>query len=168
MSLSDLSLLQMEVFQEINKVDDWLGKNRLSLNYNKSSYMIIGNRLGARNSFNLLINSNIIPRSNTVKYLGVILDNKLTWQPHIDNISKKLSKCCGMVFKLRHYVPLSTLKVLYYGMFNSVLQYSLINWGKASLCHVQKIKILQNCFLRASLFQKRRFLLMLCIQNLEC
>ena len=51
--------------------------------------MIIGNRLGARNSFNLLINSNIIHRSNTVKYLGVILDNKLTWQPHIDNISKK-------------------------------------------------------------------------------
>ena len=41
-------------------------------------------------------------------------------------------------------------------MLNSVLQYSLINWGRASLCHVQKIKILQNRFLRASLFQKRR------------
>ena len=156
MNHSDLSLLQMEVSQEINKVDDWFGKNKLSLNYNKSSYMIMGNRLSARNSFNLLINSNIIPRSNTVKYLGVILDNKLTWQPHIDNISKKLSKCCSMFFKLRYYVPLSTLKVLYYGMFNSVLQYSLINWGRASLCHVQKIKILQNRFLRASLFQKRR------------
>ena len=49
MSHSDLSLLQMEVSQEINKVDDWLGKNKLSLNYNKSSYMIIGNHLGARN-----------------------------------------------------------------------------------------------------------------------
>ena len=84
-----LSLLQMEVFQEINKVDDWLRKNKLSLIYNKSSNMIIGNRLGVRNSFNLLINSNIIPLSNTVKYLGVILDNKLKWQPHIDNISKK-------------------------------------------------------------------------------
>ena len=156
-SHSDISLLQMEVSQEINKVDKWLRKNKLNLNYNKSSYMIIGNHLGARNSFNLLIiNSNIIPQSNTVKYLGVILDNKLTWQPHIDNTSKKLSKCCSIVFKLRHYVPLSTLKVLYYGMFNSVLQYSLINWGRASLCHVQKIKILQNCFLRASLFQKRR------------
>ena len=47
--------------------------------------MITGNRLGGRNSFNLLINSNIIPRSNTVNNLGVILDNKLTWQPHIDN-----------------------------------------------------------------------------------
>ena len=54
--------------------------------------MTIGNRLGARNSFNLLINSNIIPRSNTVKYLGVILENKLMWQPHIDNISKKTLK----------------------------------------------------------------------------
>ena len=62
------------------------------------------------------------------------------WKPHIDKISEKLSKSCGMVFKLRHYVPLSTLKLIYNGMFNSILQYSLLNWGRASQCHLQKIK----------------------------
>ena len=117
--------------------------------------MIIGNRLSKKNTFNLTINNNLISQSHTVKYLGVILDNNLTWQPHIDKISKKLSKSCGMVFKLRHYVPLSTLKLIYYGMFNSILQYSLLNWGRASRCHLQKIKTLQNRFLRASLFRKR-------------
>ena len=61
-----------------------------------------------------------------------------------------------MVFKLRHYVPLSTLKVIYYGMFNSIPQYLLLNWGGASRCHLQKIKTLQNRFLRASLFRERR------------
>jgi len=40
-------------------------------------------------------------------------------------------------------------------MFNSFLQYSLINWGRASKCYLQKIKTIQNCFLRASLFHKR-------------
>ena len=61
-----------------------------------------------------------------------------------------------MVFKLRHYIPLSTLKLIYYGMFNSILQHSLRNWGRASRCHLQKIKTLQNRFLRASLFRERR------------
>ena len=77
-------------------------------------------------------NHNNIPLTNSVKYLGVILDNKLTWQPHIEQIRVKLSRACGMIFKLRHYVTLSTLKLIYYSMFHSVLQYSLINWGRAS------------------------------------
>ena len=96
----------------MTEVGLWLRKNKLSLNYNKSSYMIIGNRLPKKNTFNLTINNNVFSLSNTVKYLGVILDN-LTWQPHIDKISEKLPKSCGIVFKLRHYVSLSILKLIY-------------------------------------------------------
>ena len=61
-----------------------------------------------------------------------------------------------MVFKLRHYVPLSTLKLIYYGMMNSIHQYSLLNWRRASRCHLQKTKTLQNRFLRGCLFRERR------------
>ena len=88
LSHSNISLLQTEVLLEMTKVDSWLRKNKLSLNYNKSSYMIIGNRLPKKNTFNLTINNNVISRSNTVKYLVVILDYSLTWQPHIDKIAK--------------------------------------------------------------------------------
>ena len=62
-----------------------------------------------------------------------------------------------MIFKLRHYVLLSTLKLIYYSMFHSVLQYSLINRGRASKHLLHKIKTLQNRFLRASLFRPSRF-----------
>ena len=102
LSHSNISLLQTEVSLKMIKVDSWLRKNKLSFNYNKSSYMIMGNRLSKNNTFNLTINNNVISQSNTVKYLGVISDNNLTCQPHIDKISEKLSKSCGMVFKLRH------------------------------------------------------------------
>ena len=57
-----------------------------------------------------------------------------------------------MIFKLRHYVPLSTLKLVYYSMFHSHIQYSLLNWGRAAKSHYQKISILQNKILRAALF----------------
>ena len=59
-----------------------------------------------------------------------------------------------MACKLRHYVPLSTLKPIYYDMFNSIFQYSLMNWGRAYKCHLYRVKILQNRFLRASLLRK--------------
>ena len=62
-----------------------------------------------------------------------------------------------MIFTLRHYVPLSTLKLIYYCMFHSVLQYSLINWGRASTHLLYKIKPFPNRFLLASIFCPSRF-----------
>ena len=61
-----------------------------------------------------------------------------------------------MIFKLRYYVPLSTLKLIYYSRFHSVIQYSLLNWGRAFKSQLHRIKILQNRFLRASLFLDSR------------
>ena len=62
-----------------------------------------------------------------------------------------------MIFKLRHYVPKSTLKLVYYSLFHSTLQYSLLNWGRASKSHLQKLRILQNKIIRASLFCPRKY-----------
>ena len=69
----------------MTKVDLWLRKNKLSLSYNKSSYMIIRNRLSKKNALNLTISNNVISQSNTGKISWcdfrqqshLILDNKL-------------------------------------------------------------------------------------------
>ena len=90
-----------------------------------------------------------------MKYLGVFLDNRLSWKIHIDKLSKKLSRVCGMVYKLRHFVPLSSLKLVHYGLFHSRLQYSLLNWGRAASSHLQKLIIFHNKFIRASLFRAK-------------
>ena len=60
-------------------------------------------------------------------------------------------------YKSRHYVPLSTLRIVYYCMFHSHIQYSLLNWGKAAKSHFHKLSILQNKILRACLFCPRRY-----------
>jgi len=114
--------------------------------------MIIGNKLPKAISFKVIINHNVIPQINNVKYFGVILNDKLSWQPHIDHIIKKLSRACVMIFKFRPYVPLSTLKLIYFSIFHSVIQYSLINWnGRRASKNLIHKKILQNRFLCASL-----------------
>ena len=69
---------------------------------------------------------------------------------------KKVFKVCGMIHKLRHYVPLSTLRIVYYSTFHSHIQYSLLNWGKAAKTHFHKLSILQNKIFKACLFCPRR------------
>ena len=61
-----------------------------------------------------------------------------------------------MIYKLRYFVPTRILKVVYFSMFNSVLKYSLLNWGRACKSHLQKLSILRNKILRACLFCSRR------------
>ena len=99
--------------------------NKLTVNYKKSFYVIVSKRTPDTSNFNVSINHNKIGK-NCVKYLGVYINDKLTWKNQIDLICSKLSRVCGMVFKLRHYVPLSTLKLVYYSLFHSNIQYSLI------------------------------------------
>ena len=114
--------------------------------------MLISKKTLNDSNFSVLINQSLIAKSECVKYLGVYLDNKLSWRTHIDKICKKVSKVCGMIYKLRYYVPLSTLKIVYFSLFHSHIQYSLLNWGRASKSILYKLKILQNKILRAMLF----------------
>ena len=95
-------------------------------------------------------------KKNNVKYFNVYIDNKLTWKNQIDYLCSKVWKVCGMICKLRHYVILSTLKLVHYSLFNSNIQYSLLNCGRAAKSYLYKLKILQNKILRAVLFCSSR------------
>ena len=63
---------------------------------------------------NVIINHiPIIERVTYFKFLGVIIDSNLTWSHHINHISNKLSRICGVLSRLKHYVPVLILKIIY-------------------------------------------------------
>ena len=106
------------------------------------------------NEFNVSVSGNLIVKSDYVKYLGVFLDDRLSWKIHIDKLSKKLSRACGMVYKLRHYTfpyPHSSYCNLLRS-FSLLSSISLLNWGRAASSYLQKLIIPQNKFIRASFF----------------
>ena len=63
-----------------------------------------------------------------VKYLGVLIDYKLSWKNHIDSITLKLSKTIGLLSKIRHFVPFHTLVSIYNCLVVPYLRYGLIAW----------------------------------------
>ena len=88
--------------------------NRLALRIVKTSFIPFHSKnLKPYKTFQLKINGVNIQEVSTVKYLGVTLDVSLTWKNHIDEPCLKLLKTVGVVSKLRYYVNIDVLKILY-------------------------------------------------------
>ena len=78
---------------------------------------------------NVIINHIPIERVTYFKFLGVIIDSNVTWSHHINHISNKLSRICGVLSILKHYVPVLILKIIYNSLFLSHLNYGITTWG---------------------------------------
>ena len=92
-----------------------------------------------------------------MKYVGVFIDDKLNWQPHIEYLCKKLSKISGMIYKVRKYLgnkPL--LSQLHYAPAHSHIHYGITVWGKASKKYINSLYVIQNRLLRATYFSGPR------------
>ena len=128
---------------ELCKTDHWLRANKLSLNYTKTKFMLLTSRKHNPASFKVIIN-NHISREDSLKYLGVLLDNTLRWKPHVQRVKTQLSRACGILSKLKHYTTLPVLKVVYNSLIHPYRIYSILNWGRASNATIQPLTKLQN------------------------
>ena len=106
LSHKDIKMLQHNVQNELDKVDTCMRSNRLSINYNKTAYMILTATRSQNCNFEIFTNGVRIQQTDSIKYLGVIIDNKLSWKPQIRSLCGKLSQVCGVVCKIRHFADI--------------------------------------------------------------
>ena len=91
----------------------------------------------------------IIETVNCTKFLGVIVDNKLTWTQHINELCNKVPKGIGIIRKVCHnLLNRKTLVNLYYTFIFPYLSYCNIVWGRAANVHLSRIFLLQKKILR--------------------
>ena len=159
--------LQFILNQQMPIVNDWFSANKLTINSQKTYYMIIDKKNSNNKDLKIVINKSRINKTNNIKYLGVYIDDKLSWNAHIEDICKRLSKISGMLYKLRYYVNRKTLLNLYYALVHSFIQYGLISWGSASQKLIHKVEVLQNRIIRTITFSNRRERLQPLYKNLN-
>jgi uncharacterized protein YlbG (UPF0298 family) len=73
-----------------------------------------------------------ITTSRDIKFLGLIIENSLTWEDQIEEAIKKLSTACYMLRNIKPFVSTNILKIIYYSYFQSVMTYGLMYWGNSS------------------------------------
>ena len=85
--------------QNLKKLVIWLKLNRLSLNVSKTSYMVFSLKKSVTFTSEIYINHDALKRVYSKKFLGIIIDSKLTWKEHINHIRNKISKALGILYK---------------------------------------------------------------------
>ena len=111
------------------KIWEWLITNKLSLNTKKTKYMDFHTNQSNVTYPNIVINNIIIERVSHFNFLGIMLSYNMTWDAHINHISKKISKAIGILYQLKHIYPQLILFTLYTTLIVPHLNYCLILWG---------------------------------------
>ena len=94
------------------------------------------------------IHKKAITEKTCIKYLGVIIDSTLSWKDHICNLTKKLSRVIGVMFKLRPFVNLKIMRNVYHALFFSHIVYGIQVWGTVCDIHLKALQVLQNRIVR--------------------
>ena len=83
------------------------------INFLSLSLIIISPKLKEKYKFQIKFKEHLLCQTQTHKYLGIIIDEKLSWKPHLSAVASKLAKLCGLFYKVRLYVDRQALKKVY-------------------------------------------------------
>ena len=129
-SHNNIKILFKNANDELEKISQWFKANKLSLNEGKTKFTLF-HKLRDKDNLplqlpNLKINNNEIKRSSSIKFLGVLVDENLTWIDHITLVENKLSKNLGLLHKAKNYLNKKSMVNLYYSFIHGYLNYGNI------------------------------------------
>ena len=141
-----------DLFSEMNltldKINTWAFNNELLINTKKTKFMYFGNKNSNATEHALKIGSLDIEGVKSFKLLGVVIDERLDFKMHIDNVIKIINKNLGVINKIKFYFTKSSLLNLYYSLIFPHLYYCNIIWGPATKTFINKLYLLQKKFIR--------------------
>ena len=160
---NNLKNLEKTFNKELAKVSSWLIANKLTLNISKSNFVIFRpyqKKITYQPTLKLFDNNSQrlvnLECKTYVKYLGVLIDQHLSWKHHIDHIALRISKTAGIIARLRHFVPFSILSNLYRSLILPYLSYGVVAWGRAAKYLINKLLLLQKRALRLMYFTDKQ------------
>lgn len=149
-----------------NIITKWLSDNTLSLNVDKTKYLLfsikkpkINNESFSITAHNHTANTQLVCKcpklknAAAVKYLGVILDERLTFVPQIEQLTGRIRKLIYVFKHLRHVAEPKTLKTVYYALCQSLIGYCVSSWGGAGISNLLRLERAQRAVLKVCTFK---------------
>ena len=144
-----------EIIQtEMNYITDWLNVNKLSINTEKTKFILFRPKnKKPEDNIDISIDNNKIKQTKNNPFLGIVIDEFLTWCDHLDLIRKKIIKGAAIISRVRHFINLSSLKLIYYGLVYPYLTYGNLIWGNTYKSRIQKLVNVQKKIVRLMTFK---------------
>ena len=132
---SGINLIELakQVNEELEHISLWLKINKLSLNIKKTHFMVFTSKKQIE-KVSVSIDGHPIDEEKSTKFLGVHIDNKLTWKKHIKHVESKVSRGIGIVYRARHVLNSGTMKMLYYSFVYPYFSYFFCMFIKFMFC----------------------------------
>ena len=118
--------------KELLLVYEWLNANKLSLNISKTKFMCFRYPQRRANTFpalDIYIEGHKIERVTTFDFLGVTINETLTWKDHLHKLCMKISRVVGIIAKCRKFLHSSVLLKIYNALILSRINYGILCWG---------------------------------------
>ena len=141
-SHKNIKTLFQIVNSELKLVSEWFLANKLSLNAKKTKYVLF-HKVSMCDSLlsqlpTMTFNNIEIKRENSIKFLGVIIDENLTWKNHIEVVENKISKNIGVLYRASHLLDFKNLKI-YFSFIHIYISYANIAWASTFKTKLQGI-----------------------------
>ena len=108
-------------------LDRWLKSNKISINADKTKYMLFSYNKNV--SFpDISVGNNTINATSVTKFLDIHFDKKLNFVNHITGMSMKVAKSIGLLYKLNRFLPETILKTLHTSLIHPYLSYGIEAW----------------------------------------
>jgi hypothetical protein len=134
MTSSNLVELKTVLYKTLTDINSWFKANLLSLNINKTYILHFRNNNNIDNTLEIDYMNKTIVNVPSVKFLGLLVDDTLSWEKHINQIASKLNSACYAVQALTPLLSRNALKMLYFSYAHSFISYGIIFWGTSSDC----------------------------------
>ena len=152
----NLPQLISRVNDELQSLACWFKANKMSLNIKKTNFVMFGLKRYDLGQCCIKIDNHKLEQVDHVKFLGILVDVKLSWKNHIVKLSSDISKCIGVLTRVKFILPTSALLLLYNALILSRLSYCCLVWGWASKTTLDPILKIQKKAVR--IISKKSFL----------
>ncbi|ELT99035.1 hypothetical protein CAPTEDRAFT_212468 [Capitella teleta] len=147
-SNSDEHFAASNMNHKLKKLSLWFRANRLMLNTSKTNFIAFSTQRKLSSNIALLIDGVPIKRVESAVFLGVVLDEKLRWNFHIQRVRNKISRTIGIFSKLNQIFPRRVLITFYYSLVFPNLTYGIEVWGAAADAYIKPSILLQKKIVR--------------------
>ena len=153
-SSPNMTTIEKKLQESLNRLERWADENGFTFSKTKTLCLHFCQKRSYHLDPQLKIKNSLIPMAQQTKYLGMILDNKLNYKPHIEALKKKCQKAINILKIISHTnwgADRKTMIKLYRALIRSKLDYGCILYSSARKTYLEKLKTVQNQALRLCL-----------------
>ena len=144
-----IDLINQET-ETMKKITEWFMTNKLSLGLEKYNFVLFhGRRKDSHEEIQTIsIDKDEIPKVTQFKYIGLKLDENLTWEPHVNNICSALVRYYSIFYNIRNSIVSDITRAIYYAFIYPHISYAIEIYGSANDTLISKLQAQQNKLLK--------------------